>query len=69
MGSTSQLNWPGPFVSVQNSPTSFSRKVLDATFPIMRAGTKHAAIVALSCLKEVLDISRDWEDKETKGQP
>ena len=23
----------------------------------------------LSYLKEVLDILRDWEDKETKGQP
>jgi len=30
---------------------------------------QHAAIVGLSYLKEVLDISRDWEDKETKGQP
>ena len=23
----------------------------------------------LSYLKEVLDILRDWDDKETKGQP
>ena len=30
---------------------------------------QHAAIAGLSYLKEVLDISRDWEDKETKGQP
>jgi hypothetical protein len=30
---------------------------------------QHAAIVGLPYLKEVLDISRDWEDKETKGQP
>jgi len=43
-------------------------------FPIRLTGHKlnhgqHAAIVGLSYLKEVLDISRDWEDKETKGQP
>ena len=31
IGSPSQLNWPGPFVSLQNSPTGLSRKILDAT--------------------------------------
>jgi hypothetical protein len=33
IGSTSQPNWPGPFVSVQNSPTSFSRNVLRPAHP------------------------------------
>ena len=47
----------------------------EPTLPVSRAYQaqlnygQHAAIIGLSYLKEVLDISLDWEDKETKGQP
>ena len=54
---TVQVKWARP--SMSGNPTYQAQ---------LNPG-QHAASVGLSYLKEVLDISRDWEDKETKGQP